>query len=328
VTNPTIQAAEAMREAAIAALRGLRVSGGDCEGAGSVDLETGFADCTLGSACLCAHFNHAIEEALAVLRALPLPEPAPDPREATIARLSADLETASNSVLDALNHLDPIVHALGIEDSFKTPLEAIAEKDDEIARLSAELAAAKSQLYAPGRWRCPKCNFGLTQMKMRASDGTVGSRDDPGEKCPNCDTPLWRVTEREAGDELAERCAEQMQRAIKAEDDLAAAQEWRPIETAPKDGTHILLYAPAREYAGKPTEPRLTYGYWMILEHGEYLGDCGGECRCPEYGDTPEPSWYSEDGGFIPENPPTHWKALPLPPRAILAKLSEKEPNP
>jgi hypothetical protein len=263
MTNLAVQAAETMREAQIAALRGLRVSGGDCEGAGSVDLETGFADCMLGNGCLCAHFNHAIEEALAVLRSIPLPEPAPGPREA------------------------------------------------EVARLSADLAEAKSQLYVPGRWRCPKCNFGLTQMK------------DPGEKCPNCDTPLWRVTEREAGDELAERCAEQMQRAIKAETDLAAAREWRPIETAPKDGTHILLYAPAREYAGKPTEPRLTYGYWMIWEHGEYLGDCGGECRCPEYGDTPEPSWYSEDGGFTPENPPTHWKALPLPPRAVLAKLSE-----
>jgi hypothetical protein len=94
-----------------------------------------------------------------------------------------------------------------------------------IARLSAELADAKSKLYVPGRWRCPKCNFGLSQFKLRASDGAIGVSDTPGEKCPNCDTPLWRVTEREAGDELAERCQEQMLRATKAEADLAEARE-------------------------------------------------------------------------------------------------------
>lgn len=98
-------------------------------------------------------------------------------------------------------------------------------RDATIGRLSAELAEAKSQLYVPGRWRCPKCKFGLMQMKLRASDGAVGVRDDPGEKCPNCDTPLWRVTEREAGDELAERCQEYLQRAVKAEADLAEALE-------------------------------------------------------------------------------------------------------
>ena len=32
--------------------------------------------------------------------------------------------------------------------------------------------------------------------------------------------------------------------------------EWQPIETAPKDGTHVLL-----SYSG-----RVTYGYWLHLE--------------------------------------------------------------
>jgi hypothetical protein len=98
---------------------------------------------------------------------------------------------------------------------------------------------------------------------------------------------------------------------------------WQPIETAPKDGTYVLLYAPAQEYRGKPTEPRLTYGCWMVFEHGEYLGDCGGECRCPEYGDTPDPCWHSEDGGFTEEHPPTHWMPLPLPPGESVGKLAD-----
>lgn len=92
----------------------------------------------------------------------------------------------------------------------------------ENRRLSAELADAKSKLYVPGRWRCPKCNFGLSQFKLRAFDGAIGVSDTPGEKCPNCDTPLWRVTEREAGDELADRCREYLQRATEAEAQLAA----------------------------------------------------------------------------------------------------------
>ena len=42
--------------------------------------------------------------------------------------------------------LDAIVHALEIEDSFTSPLEAIAEKDATIARLSADLALTREAL--------------------------------------------------------------------------------------------------------------------------------------------------------------------------------------
>lgn len=92
--------------------------------------------------------------------------------------------------------------------------------------------------------------------------------------------------------------------------------EWKDIDTAPKDGTHVLLYAPVQEHQGKPTEPRLTYGYWDTPEHGKYLGDCGGSCRCPEYDDPHPPYWFSDDGGFTEEHPPTHWMPLPEPPLA------------
>ena len=84
--------------------------------------------------------------------------------------------------------------------------------------------------------------------------------------------------------------------------------EWQPIETAPKDGTHVLL-----SYSG-----RVTYGYWLHLEVGKLVGDCGGVCRCPEYDEPdepPAPFWYSEDGGFTEEHPPTHWMPPPEPPK-------------
>lgn len=90
--------------------------------------------------------------------------------------------------------------------------------------------------------------------------------------------------------------------------------EWQPIETAPKDGTDIILGALPQIYDGKPTPARVTIGHWTTEEECRiYVGDCGGECRCPEY-DYEAPFWMSWDGGFTEENPPTHWMPLPAPP--------------
>lgn len=77
---------------------------------------------------------------------------------------------------------------------------------------------------------------------------------------------------------------------------------WRPIETAPKDGTDIILHSPGRT----------TIGHWTTDEECRVdIGDCGGECHCREY-EFIDPSWVSWDGGFTEEHPPTHW--MPLPP--------------
>lgn len=86
-------------------------------------------------------------------------------------------------------------------------------------------AALREQIYVPGLWKCPKCKFTLVQASLRASDGAVGVRDETGDKCPNCDTGLWRVTEREAGNYLVDRCDEQMWRAIEAETKVDALRD-------------------------------------------------------------------------------------------------------
>lgn len=89
---------------------------------------------------------------------------------------------------------------------------------------------------------------------------------------------------------------------------------WWPIETAPKDGTDILLGAFGQTYRGNPVEPRVTIGHWTTDEEcREQIGDCGGECRCPEY-HFHDPYWMSWDGGFTEENPPNAWQPLPKPP--------------
>lgn len=75
--------------------------------------------------------------------------------------------------------------------------------------------------------------------------------------------------------------------------ELKQATEWRPIETAPKDGTFILGYYSETTY---PHEYVTRYAVvqWLPVgdEHGEWFEDTG------------EVLW------------PTHWQPLPLPPRS------------
>ncbi len=72
---------------------------------------------------------------------------------------------------------------------------------------------------------------------------------------------------------------------------------WQPIETAPRDGTHILVYPPTwyGEFA--------SIAYW----HSELSGRCT------------EPYWKRTDALnriiMCLENPPTHWMPLPPPPQ-------------
>lgn len=93
----------------------------------------------------------------------------------------------------------------------------------------------------------------------------------------------------------------------------AQAEGWMPIETAPKDGTHILLHAPACEHEGAPVQARTTYGHWRAPSDTPRIKYQDGFAPEPEWEDF-EPFWASWDGGFTEEHPPTHWMPLPPPP--------------
>lgn len=67
---------------------------------------------------------------------------------------------------------------------------------------------AASDKFVPGVWRCAKCEFELIQSTLNAGTGTVTARDNPGEKCPNCSTTLWRVSWKDWATETARRLDE------------------------------------------------------------------------------------------------------------------------
>lgn len=68
--------------------------------------------------------------------------------------------------------------------------------------------------------------------------------------------------------------------------------KWQPIETAPKDGTSVLLWFPSRQgYVGRQ--------------------DCV-PCHWSEWGGG---VWENATSGHMQSDTPTHWMPLPAPPQ-------------
>lgn len=67
---------------------------------------------------------------------------------------------------------------------------------------------------------------------------------------------------------------------------LLAEREWQPIETAPKDGTKVMLY----------------------------VGDCLEWITAPWYWDTRDGLWKNTIGQYMETPFITHWMPLPQPP--------------
>jgi uncharacterized Zn finger protein (UPF0148 family) len=101
------------------------------------------------------------------------------------------------------------------------------EAADVIDALQARVKELEGQVYVPGSWHCPKCKFTLLQSNLNAQDGTVTARDTPGDKCPNCNSPLWRCSWKNDAFEMQERAVEQMERAKDAESRALRAEQER-----------------------------------------------------------------------------------------------------
>jgi Protein of unknown function (DUF551) len=74
-------------------------------------------------------------------------------------------------------------------------------------------------------------------------------------------------------------------------------EPWRPIHTAPKDGTDVLCWVVQRDPKPGDEEDR---GSWAVMY---FDGECG-EWTFP----------FGDDCGYVDEYGPTHWMPLPEPP--------------
>jgi len=104
-------------------------------------------------------------------------------------------------------------------------------------------------------------------------------------------------TENDELRKLLEASNEELSTVKQQRDALVAAQQWQPIETAPKDGTEILLYRPL---AGKTHDPIIGIYRGVPRDNG-----------CWEETIPPGMSGENYTSGFCK---PTHWMPLPTAP--------------
>lgn len=75
-------------------------------------------------------------------------------------------------------------------------VKALEQKNAEIERL-------EKLVYVLGHWKCAKCGFYLVSTNMHVPSGAFSANNEP-QQCANGCGPMWRVTERDAGNQAAQ----------------------------------------------------------------------------------------------------------------------------
>ena len=94
--------------------------------------------------------------------------------------------------------------------TLRTRNEALTAEKDELAK----------QVYVPGLWKCAKCKCTVVSTLIDANSGRFAANHEP-QQCPNDCGPMWRVTEREGGNNVADALDRMLERAEAAESTIA-----------------------------------------------------------------------------------------------------------
>ena len=102
-------------------------------------------------------------------------------------------------------------------------------------------------VYVPGALKCAKCGFRLVTTNLHVNTGQISANNEPQE-CANGCGPMWRVTERDAGNELIDRMDKLADDKKSAEQALAQERERvRSLEDAIAESVGSIL----SEYSAK-----------------------------------------------------------------------------
>lgn len=75
-----------------------------------------------------------------------------------------------------------------------------------LEQAASELQRLENLVYVPGMHKCAKCKYVHISSTMHAEPGLMKANNS-AQACPNGCGPLWRVTERDSGNDLADRLA-------------------------------------------------------------------------------------------------------------------------
>jgi len=149
----------------------------------------------------------------------------------------------------------------------------------------ATLKGEEEAEQEPRKEHCIRCN--------QLTDDWVDTEQTHGRCCRPCESIISREAEQEKTSGIPEAD-------VSAEG--ASKQKWLPIESAPKDGTIIDLWANGN---------RRTDCYWGKPDHS--CGEAGSYCDSDWHSD--EPGWVDGCfGEFLHVQDATHWMPLPAAP--------------
>lgn len=120
--------------------------------------------------------------------------------------------------------------------------------ESELAALREDVSKLEGLVYVPGVLKCAKCSCVLITTTLYAETGQFSADSSPKD-CPNGCGPMWRRTERDAGNELCDRM-EPMQIELAALRALAAEIiKDDPISGPPVEMIRLRLHQDAQEIA-------------------------------------------------------------------------------